>query len=466
MSPFLQVSNLSIKSNDVTLINNISFSLTNENPLIILGQTGSGKSLLLKFIMGTLDPKLHVTGQFFISGNEIPYKQRSSLWGKTLSILPQEPSQTLSPLMKGHAQISEVYRYVNKDERSLAQKKAHQSLENYGLGEHANKRPYELSGGMAQRLAMCITSAGHSDLLLVDEPSKGLDIARRDEMITHLKHRAKDGGLCVVTHDIEVARGLGGSMIVIQKGELVEQGDTQIILGSPTHSYTKTLLASVPERWAQPHHQHKTSAPILSIRNLTLHRGNRCLFTNLNLRLHAGEVIGVVGKSGSGKSSLGDVILGLINTYSGTIERFSYEMKKPHWLKIFQDPIASLPSQVTLGQLLDDLILCHQINRQRIPDMMETLRLSPELLHLKPHQASGGELQRFSILRTLLLDPIFLFADEPTSRLDPVVAKEVSTMLITLAKKQGCGVLIVSHDPKLIQSLSDSVINIEDYHLS
>lgn len=467
MTAFLEVQSLTIKHGEIKLVTDISFSLQDNTPLVVLGQTGSGKSLLLKFIMGTLEDNLTFNGKLLIKGEEISWKQRKNLWGETLALLPQEPSQSLSPLMKGAQQVSEVLQFVQGKPKSQAQQESVYSLTQYGLGEHIQKRPYELSGGMAQRLAMCIARSNNSDIFLADEPTKGLDVNRRDDIIHHLKSRASLGGLLVVTHDIDVAKGLGGRMLVMQNGNVIEQGDTDSLLSNAQHPYTQALITAEPDKWDKPFISNSKSKPILKVNNLSLRRGSQRLFEQLNFQLHAGEVIGVVGDSGCGKSSLGDAILGQLEIESGNIEYLAecgssalYPTSKAKWLKLFQDPIASLPSQATLGQLLNDLVTLHKLDETQIPEMMATLHLKPKLLNQKPHQASGGELQRFAILRTLLLKPIFLFADEPTARLDPIVAKEVSIMLVSLAKKQGCGMLIVSHDPQLIHAVSDSVIRL------
>lgn len=462
MTAFLEVRNLTIKHGEITLLHDLSFALTGNDPLVVLGQTGSGKSLLLKFIMGTLESNLDVSGQLFIQGNLVTWQQRQSLWGKTLALLPQEPSQALSPLMKSQQQISEVFQFVQGQSKPQAQQSSLDSLKQYGLGEHSQKRPYELSGGMAQRLAMSVARANNSDIFLADEPTKGQDVNRRDDMISHLKTRAAQGGLLVVTHDIDVAKGLAGRMLVMQNGRVVEQGETLSLISNAKHPYTRDLIAAEPEKWQASFSSTTPSNPILKVDNVSLKRGKQCLFKNLSFELHAGEVIGVVGDSGCGKSSLGDAILGHIEIESGSIDYIdapsTKTKSKAKWLKLFQDPIASLPRQVTLGELLDDLVKLHKLDSSQIPSMMETLHLKPEILQQKPEQASGGELQRFAILRTLLLRPVFLFADEPTTRLDPIVAKEVSTMLVTLAKQQGCGMLMVSHDPQLINAVSDKVI--------
>lgn len=168
--------------------------------------------------------------------------------------------------------------------------------------------------------------------------------------------------------------------------------------------------------------------------------------------------MGVVGDSGCGKSTLGDTLLGLLPAVKGSISKRKPNTAPYQWQKLFQDPPSAVTSSVTLGTLLEDLVSLHNLNRTKIPPLMDKLNLASELLERNSLSVSGGELQRFSIMRALLLEPVFLFADEPTSRLDPITAMEVTDVLITLAKEQGCALLLVSHDKHLVEKRCDSVI--------
>ena len=151
-------------------------------------------------------------------------------------------------------------------------------------------------------------------------------------------------------------------------------------------------------------------------------------------------------------------MLGLLPLEAGSIERFDKKAKPHQWLKLYQDPPSAFSGSVSLARLLDDLIGLHGVDQARIRPLMARLSLSQEILERTCLEVSGGELQRFAILRALLLDPVFLFADEPTSRLDPITAKEVTMLLVELAREQCCSVLLVSHDPDMIRHTCDQVI--------
>ncbi len=169
----------------------------------------------------------------------------------------------------------------------------------------------------------------------------------------------------------------------------------------------------------------------------------------------------MVGDSGCGKSTFGDTLLGLLAPTKGEIKPLLQNARPHQWLKLFQDPPSSLSSHVTLQTLLDDLVKLHKLDTDKIAPLMQKLNLAPSLLQRTARDVSGGELQRFSILRALLLEPVFLFADEPTSRLDPFIAKEITELLIDLAREQQCALLIVSHDLTLIEKCCDIVIQLE-----
>ena len=199
---------------------------------------------------------------------------------------------------------------------------------------------------------------------------------------------------------------------------------------------------------------------VLTVKDLAIGRHDQALSTDINFTIHTGEVVGVVGDSGCGKSTLGDTLLGLLNPVAGNVNRLKAGTKPYQWLKLFQDPPAAFTASVTLGVLLEDLVKLHRLDRKRIMPLMTKLKLAPELLARRSTEVSGGELQRFAILRALLLDPVFLFADEPTSRLDPIIAKEVIDLLVDLARDQGCALLLVSHDPDMIEKRCDTVVRL------
>ena len=460
MNLLIQLTDLSIHADKIELLKPLSLQLYQDRPVTILGQTGSGKSLLAQAIVGLLPSELSQQGEVKVFGQCHDRHELLKLWGKEVIMLPQEPWRALDPLMPAYRQVSEVYECVHDMAPELAFNQALEDLDKVGLKESALKRPGQLSGGMAQRLAITAATAGGAKLVLADEPTKGLDISRRDDIIKLLMNSAQGGGLLTITHDIEVARQIGGDIIVMKAGVVVEQGRAEQVLSNPQHSYTRELIGADPRHWNKRDSQEIEKQAVLTVEDLAIGRHGQALSTDINFTIHTGEVIGVVGDSGCGKSTLGDTLLGLLKPVAGKVNRLKAGAKPYQWLKLFQDPPAAFTASVTLGVLLEDLVKLHRLDRKRIAPLMATLKLAPELLARKSTEVSGGELQRFAILRALLLDPVFLFADEPTSRLDPIIAKEVIDLLVDLAKQQGCALLLVSHDPDMIEKRCDTVIHL------
>ncbi|GAD00778.1 ABC transporter ATP-binding protein [Agarivorans albus] len=460
MNLLIQLTDLSINAKELELLQPLSLQLYQDKPLTILGQTGSGKSLLAQAIVGLLPSELSQQGKVEVFGKVHERKSLTSLWGKQVIMLPQEPWRALDPLMPAIQQVSEVYECLHNLDEETAFNRAIEDLDRVGLKSSALKRPGQLSGGMAQRLAVSAATAGGAKLVLADEPTKGLDVSRRDDIIQLLINSAKGGGLLTITHDIEVARQIGGEIIVMKEGEVVERGSAEQVLENPQHAYTQLLIAADPRHWQQREKSQIAKTPVLETKCLVIGRNGTALSKNIDFTIHTGEVVGVVGDSGCGKSTLGDTLLGLLKPVDGQVNKLKNDAKPYQWLKLYQDPPAAITSSVSLGVLLEDLLKLHKVERERVPDLMNKLNLAPELLARRSTEVSGGELQRFAILRALLLDPVFLFADEPTSRLDPVIAKEVTDLLVDLAKQQGCALLLVSHDPYMIEKRCDTVVRL------
>nr|WP_319556452.1 ATP-binding cassette domain-containing protein [uncultured Vibrio sp.] len=460
MNLLIQLTDLAIKANEVELLQPLSLKLYQDKPVTILGQTGSGKSLLAQAVIGLLPNSLSQYGTVEVFGKKHDRRSLVKLWGREVTMLPQEPWRALDPLMPAYRQVAEVYECVQGLDEEQSFHRAIDDLDNIGLKSSAHKRPGQLSGGMAQRLAVTAATSGGAKLILADEPTKGLDVSRRDDIVRLLLQSAQGGGLLTITHDIDVARQIGGDIIVMKEGVVVEQGTAEQVLNHPQHEYTQALIGADPKHWNERKKNLFSNTPVLKVDNLSVGRGDTVLSQGINFTIHEGEVIGVVGDSGCGKSTLGDTLLGLLPALAGTVTKMSPNTMPYQWLKLFQDPPAAFTSSVTLGVLLDDLVKLHKIDRKRIPPLMDKLKLAPELLERSSTGVSGGELQRFAILRALLLDPVFLFADEPTSRLDPIIAQEVTDLLVDLAKEQGCALLLVSHDPNLIEKCCDTVISL------
>ncbi|MFL1454929.1 ABC transporter ATP-binding protein [Marinobacter sp. GN3S48] len=456
----IRVENLSVHVGSRTLVAPVSFALGEGERLTILGQTGSGKSLLAQAIMGNLPDSLASRGHAWLFGSETPARSRRQWWGRQLSMLPQEPWNALNPLMTSVNQLAETYRFVCGRGAPEARQQAQQTLAEIGLEASAEKRVDQLSGGMAQRVAIACAMAGGAPLLLADEPTKGLDVSRRDQVVRQLLVQSAKGALLTITHDVEVAKQIGGQLMVVKEGQIVEQGRCETVLSSPQHTFTRELMAADPSQWPDRPAQQIDQSPVIEARGLSVGHGKRALLQDLSLTVHAGEVIGVVGDSGCGKSTLGDTLLGLRAPLAGQVTRLK-QTPAHRWQKLYQDPTAAVSQAVTLRVLLQDVVAKYRVSSGVVKSWMTRLALTDELLDRKADGVSGGELQRFCILRAMILDPVFLFADEPTSRLDPMTARDVTHWLVNIARETQCAVMLVSHHPELIEKSCDRVISLD-----
>ena len=438
-------------------------------PLTLLGETGSGKSLVLQAIMGTLPGGLRASGRIMLDGMELlaaSAAARRALWGRRIAILPQEPGLALDPTMRSLAQVAEVYRLVRGLPGPEALAEAQARLAELGLGQASDLYPFQLSGGMAQRLALAILRASAAPVVLADEPTKGLDAARRDEIARHLREAAEQGAtMLVVTHDVAVARSLGGTVAVMREGVVVEQGPAATVLARPFHDYPRQLLAAEPAAWTMPRPRAVAGAvpqgdAVLEGRGLSKGFAGQPVLRGVDLTLRRGELVAVLGPSGCGKTTLGDLLLGLLRPDGGVVHR-APGLAPWRFQKLYQDPPSAFAPRQTMRQALRDLGRLHGIAWAAFEALAERLRLAPVLFDRRPDAMSGGELQRFAILRALAVEPVFLFADEPTSRLDPLTQQEVAMHLRELVSERNLSLLLVTHDAAIARTLADRVIRLD-----
>ncbi len=449
------------------LVEPISVTLYKGQNLTILGETGSGKSLLAQAIMGALPDELVSRGDILIENQALTKPQLREYWGRRMAILPQEPSRSLNPTMDVLSQVWESLYFVAKQDSKVSKQLAQEKIEALGLGKFADYYPHELSGGMAQRASFAIATSGGAYIVIADEPTKGLDEINKQAVITLLKNVSRDGGtLLTITHDIDVARALSlgadDRIMVMKKGKLLEQGKGEQILSQPTSDYAKQLIAAAPDNWPAKKSAIIAEHPLLTVKDVSLARGRQVLFEGLSFRLKRAEVLGVIGGSGIGKSSLGDALCGLLKPASGSIS-WQSKPKCHQVLKLYQDPPAAFSSHVPLQILLNDVIKKHRLDASRVPELLEKLKLDKQILKRNALNVSGGELQRVAILRALLFNPVLLFADEVTSRLDPITQKETLDLLVAQCQAQDCTLVMVSHDHHIMRHYCHQVIDLEDF---
>ncbi|MGI4717313.1 MAG: ABC transporter ATP-binding protein [Janthinobacterium lividum] len=457
--PALAVEGLAVLHGERALVRDISFTIPAGGVLTLLGESGSGKSLLAQAIMGNLPAPLRCEGRVAIGGEATPAADQSSRhpgWGRRLALLPQEPWLALDPTMRVREQVAETYALVGRTPRAEARTLAGRALAALGLGDAAHKYPFMLSGGMAQRVAFLATHAAGAPLMIIDEPTKGLDADRRGEVLALLRAAQAEGmSLLCITHDIWLARALKGRLAVMLEGAMIEQGEAAEVLASPREDYTRRLLAADPGSW--PAVDAAAPAPgadaIVHVEGVGKAFGRQVLFDGVDAAIGAGEIVAVSGPSGSGKTSFGNIVLGLAKPDRGRVRR-APGLAPTAFQKIQQDPGAAFAPRIRLRQSLRDLVDLHRLDWTRLEALLERMRLAPALLDRLPHQVSGGELQRIALARVLLLRPALIFADEPTSRLDPVTQQEVFALLLEQVRAAHCALLLVTHDADIVRSVA------------
>lgn len=443
-----------------TLVDVTDLRLEPGRAVTVVGQSGSGKSLLAHALMGTLAAGLDAEGRFEVADDTRgtrafdlarPHVQRR-LWGSHVALLPQEPVLALDPTMRVGRQVAEGARGAD---RGLRAQVAADALASVGLGHTARAYPHTLSGGMAQRVAFAAATVGGAPVLVADEPSKGLDTAARDALADLLgRHLDAGGSLLTITHDLELARRLGGELLVMRDALVVERGEVEQVLAAPEHPWTRRLLAADPSRWARDawargvHDDDTDHEVLLEATGVGTSLGGRRLFDDVDLELRRGDRVALTGPSGAGKTTLGDVLLRVRRPDDGRVEHGA-ALADGRMQKLYQDPAVAFPPRVPLRVALADVVRRHRVDPARVPALLGHVGIDPAMLHRLPGEVSGGELQRIALVRALLLDPTLLFADEPTSRLDLITQQETFRCLMAQVVDRGCALLLVTHDEAL-----------------
>ena len=471
-------------------VENISFDVNAGEILCLLGESGSGKSVISFSVMGLLPDNVRVaSGEIWLGDVNLlalTPTQLREIRGDDVAMIFQEPMTALNPVMTCGDQLDELL--AEHTELSASERKAKTlaMFEAVKLPEPErifSSYPHQLSGGQRQRIMIAMALILEPKLLIADEPTTALDVTTQAEVLTLIKTLQRERGTAVlfITHDMGVVAEIADRVVVLQHGKQVEAGTKNQVLREPREAYTQMLIASVPGIEPPAERQTHAGSAVLAIKGLgkTYSSGGwlqkkreTVAARDVNLALHPGETVGIVGESGSGKSTVARCITRLIDPTTGemmlggtqldTVHRDSLKLARKRIQIIFQDPYRSLDPRQRVGEAIIEGPLNFGVSREvamaRARELMNFVRLSPDVLSRYPNEFSGGQRQRISIARALALDPEVLICDEAVSALDVSVQAQVLKLLEEIQAKLNLAILFITHDLRVAAQICDRVI--------
>ena len=488
----------------VDAVRGVSLDVPKGQILGIVGESGSGKSVTSYALMRILDRGGVIRqGEINYSGIDLRHateRQMAEIRGREISMIFQNPRAALNPIRKVGHQLEDVLRQHAQATRYTAKEKAIEALEAVKIknaAERYNAYPFELSGGMCQRVVIAIALACNPKLLIADEPTTGLDITTQKAVMDLVLELIRDREMSAVliTHDLGLATEYCDQISVMKNGEVVEQGTPQKIFSSPEHPYTQKLVKATPSKGSSirdllpdgansplPPRQ-ISEVPLIEVEDLRKtyigKSGPVDAVKGVSFKIFEGQTVGLVGESGCGKSTTSSMLVRLLDSSSGSIlfngedltkvpaKAFAKDPRRTDIQMVFQDATDSLNPRFTSRQSIADplkqLLKLHGAAlNERIEELASLVGLPSHLLDRFPHQLSGGQKARVGIAKAISVNPKFLILDEPTAALDVSIQAIVLNLLADLRAKLGMSFLFVSHDLQVVKLLSDYVIVMRD----
>ena len=468
-------------------VDGVSFHVDAGETLGLVGESGCGKSTIALAIARSLPPTARVSGRINLGGTDVATLAGASLrqwWRSDFAMVYQEPQSALNPTMRVGAQIAEVLRVKGLD-RQAADREAISLLERVAMADPAaiaRRYPHQISGGQQQRVVIAMALAIRPQLLVLDEPTTGLDATVEREILQLIADlRAElSAAVLFITHDLGLVERMCERVAVLQAGQIKEHGPVANVLVAPTHEYTRELLAcAIPPgrtkhndavlRAAVPEIEHVPTAagsPLLEVSNVVKHYGAVVASDGVRLRIDAGQVVGLVGESGSGKTTLGRIITGLTVPDEGEIrlrgEVIATDLARRRSAvrrsiqMVFQSPDSTLNPRHRVRDVLKRALLKLGGSRT-VEQLAASCRLDAQQLGQLTSTLSGGQKQRVAIARAIAGDAALVVCDEPVSALDVSVQATILRLLVELQEHRDVALLFVSHDLAVVRYLSDRI---------
>ena len=517
----LKIENLSIAFGKNEVIHSISYQLYQNEILGIVGESGSGKSVSSLAILGLLPNKVSkITSGSIIYNNinlcTLSNKQFQNIRGKKIAIIFQDPMSSLNPSISCGKQVIEILLQHTNLSKQKAKEETILLFKKVKLPTPEriyNAYPHEISGGQKQRVMIAMAIACKPDILIADEPTTALDVTVQKDIIKLIKTLQIETKMSVIfiTHDLSLISEIANRILVMYKGNIVEQGNTLNIFKFPKHDYTKALINSRPslntrlkklptitdflnktinheivtaKARKEAHKKLYNSTPLLEIINVEKEYLSKSGWFNtptrfkavndVSFKLYKGETLGLVGESGCGKSTLGNAIIQLDKATSGKIlykgiditKLSNSELKKlrKDIQIIFQDPYASLNPRISIGKAIMEPMKIHNLyhsdkeRQEKTIHILNRVGLSENHFNRYPHEFSGGQRQRIGIARTIALQPKLIICDESVSALDISVQAQVLNLLNELKDTFGFTYIFISHDLAVVKYMSDQLL--------
>ena len=505
----VRVQNLNVAFGDSTVVHDVSFTVHAGECVALVGESGSGKSVTARTLVGLTGADSTVTADTLeIDGRDaltLNTREWRRLRGGFAGLVLQDALVSLDPLRSIGAEIREVLRTHHVVPRRAELARAVDLLASVGIPQpelRVAQYAHQLSGGLRQRALIASALAADPALVIADEPTTALDVTVQKQIIRLLGDRLDDGkGVLLISHDLAVVADIADRVIVMKNGRVVEEGETDAVLGSPRHEYTRQLLAAIPsagsrgtylsrattsltahDRAPLPTRAVDPARVILSAEGLhktfaSAKRGNELHAVNdVSFELARGEVLGIVGESGSGKSTVANIVLGLTKPDAGEVRldgepwsTLSEAQKRPVRSRlqfISQDPLSSFDPRWNVERVIAESTLVLGLGRAEARDraawLLDRVGLDSALLTRHPRTLSGGQRQRVSIARALAPEPQIIVCDEPASALDVSVQAQVLDLLAEIQADRQTSLLFVSHDLGVVHHVSDRVLVLKD----